>query len=103
MSKIRLVAKMVEITAVTKKVHKVDSSVVGYVCWHGGEKGYLDIELNNGEVYRYPKVSKEIFDNFLTAESQGIFYNREIKPNYAYLHMKNLKGTLKEAYEKQAA
>ena len=38
----------------------------------------------NGEAYDYYNVPKEVYDNFLKADSQGVFFHKHIKDKYHY-------------------
>ena len=46
------------------------------------ETATLEVEFNNGSVYQYHGVSKEIFDSFMQAGSKGSYFNANIKNNY---------------------
>ena len=44
----------------------------------------LWVYFNNRTVYKYLDVPKEVYENFLKADSLGKFLNSDIKPNYKY-------------------
>lgn len=44
----------------------------------------LIIEFNNNIKYEYNDVGWEIFTKFRMAESQGVFFNKNIQKNYTY-------------------
>lgn len=59
----------------------VDSTVIAAVVY-SAEAG-LDIEFTSGTRYRYFAVPAQIFLEFLSADSKGVFFNRRIRPCYA--------------------
>jgi KTSC domain len=61
----------------------IDSSVVASV-GYDRERRVLEVELTSGAVYQYLGVPAKDYMAFLAAESQGRFYNQQIKPNYEY-------------------
>lgn len=44
----------------------------------------LDLELRSGAVYRYFAVPQAVFDGLITAESKGIYFNRNIRNRFRY-------------------
>ena len=48
------------------------------------ENGGIIVTLKNGMKYFYENVPKSVYDSFMSADSKGIFLNKEIKPNYSY-------------------
>jgi len=56
----------------------------GMIAKHGyiPESRTMVTEFNNGKVYQYTGVPKEIYDNFRNAESQGSFFAQQIKGRY---------------------
>jgi hypothetical protein len=46
--------------------------------------GELDITFIGGKTYRYFEVPPEIYDGLLDAESQGVFFNENIKDVFRY-------------------
>lgn len=45
-------------------------------------KKLLEIEFNSGAIYQYDDVPQHVYDNLMTAESVGSYFNSVIKPNY---------------------
>jgi KTSC domain-containing protein len=45
----------------------------------GYRGGVLEIEVASGDVYRYLDVPREVFLEFMRAESKGSFYNERIR------------------------
>lgn len=60
---------------------KADSSVINTVFY---ENNNLIIKFNSGAYYKYKAVDESVFNAFEAADSQGIFFNKFIKPYYAY-------------------
>ena len=44
----------------------------------------LEVEFNNGAIYRYEKVPPQVHSDLMHAESIGKALNATIKPHYAY-------------------
>jgi KTSC domain len=44
----------------------------------------LDVEFNNGRVYRYFEVPAHAYDRLLTAPSLGAHFNRYIRNSYRF-------------------
>jgi hypothetical protein len=59
----------------------VESSMIAAI---GYTRGLLTVAFNNGTVYRYAKVPKAIYIEWLAAESKGRYFNSNIKHKYAY-------------------
>ncbi|MCB9468393.1 MAG: KTSC domain-containing protein [Candidatus Obscuribacterales bacterium] len=59
-----------------KSVSSSNLKSVGY------EDGTLEIEFKNGRIYQYSDVPKEIYDELMTADSLGIYFNSEIRDEY---------------------
>lgn len=45
------------------------------------------VKFNNGSGYIYKDVPSTIIDGFITAESQGKFFNANIKNKYEYIQI----------------
>jgi lysyl-tRNA synthetase class 2 len=58
----------------------VDSSVIAAVAYSADAA--LDIEFTSGARYRYFAVPAQLFHEFLSADSKGVFFNRRIRPCY---------------------
>ena len=61
---------------------KVESSNINSV---GYDNEDLLVKYNSGTVYRYKKVPKNIYEEFIKAESKGRYMNSNIKGKYEYL------------------
>jgi KTSC domain len=44
----------------------------------------LDLQLCSGPIYRYFAVPQAVFDGLITAESKGIYFNRNIRNCFRY-------------------
>lgn len=66
---------------------KFDSSTILQTVYYQ-DKQFLYIFFKKGNVYSYQPISKEIYDNFEKAESQGKFLNIHIKKNPAIAYRK---------------
>jgi hypothetical protein len=44
----------------------------------------LEVEFNNGTIYEYYKVPKEVHDLLMTSASHGKYLNQYIKKKYAF-------------------
>lgn len=44
----------------------------------------LEVEFDNGRVYQYYNVPKNIYDEFMAASSKGKFLNYQIKQSFPY-------------------
>lgn len=58
----------------------VDSSVIAAVAYSA--EAALDIEFTSGAKYRYFAVPVQVFHEFLSTDSKGVFFNRRIRPSY---------------------
>jgi hypothetical protein len=47
------------------------------------EKKILEVEFNNGGVYQYFGVDKDIYDRLSAAQSAGKFFSSEIRGKYS--------------------
>ena len=45
----------------------------------GFQNGTLEIEVASGDVYRYLDVPRDVFVEFMRAESKGSFFNERIR------------------------
>jgi hypothetical protein len=59
-------------------VHSAMAAQIGYDL----EREILQIEFNNGSVYRYAEVEPEVWEDLQDTDSIGCFYNDEIKGCY---------------------
>jgi lysyl-tRNA synthetase class 2 len=44
----------------------------------------LDIVFNSGEIYRYLKVPRSLYQDLLEANSKGIFFNAHIRNQFLF-------------------
>jgi hypothetical protein len=47
----------------------------------------LEIEFQGGEVYDYFDVPREVYDDFMHAESHGNFFIKTIRDHFPYQHL----------------
>lgn len=57
-----------------------DIAIIGY----DDKKLLLEIAFRGGGVYHYMKVPRAIYDALMKAESQGTYFNKQIKDQYPY-------------------
>jgi hypothetical protein len=48
----------------------------------GFQNGTLEIEVASGDVYRYLDVPRDVFVEFMRAESKGSFFNERIRDSF---------------------
>ena len=60
----------------------VDSTVIAAVAY--SPDAALDIEFTSGATYRYVAVPAQVVQDFLAADSKGVFFNRHIRPRYQH-------------------
>jgi hypothetical protein len=58
----------------------VDSTVIAAVAY--SSDAALGVEFTSGARYRYFAVPAELFREFLSADSKGVFFNQRIRPFY---------------------
>lgn len=76
------------------------SNITKSIYFEHNEKFYLFFKRGHG--YSYINVSKELYEGFENAESQGKFFNEKIKTNPLYQHkyeFKLFESELKEVEE----
>ena len=59
-----------------QKIVSSNISAAGY------DNGTMRVRFSNGTEYDYKGVSPQMFDGFITAKSQGKFYNTVIRPKF---------------------
>ena len=64
----------------------VDSSMINRVIYNFTNKS-LKIEFNSGALYEYNNVEPDVYENLCKAESQGKFFNEQIKNNYDHTQL----------------
>jgi hypothetical protein len=63
----------------------VDSTAIAFVAYSADAA--LDVEFTSGATYRYFAVPAQLFHEFLSAESKGVFFNRRIRPCYQHMRL----------------
>jgi hypothetical protein len=61
----------------------VDSSSVEAIGYDVDERE-LWVQFHGGRTYVYSEVPEEVYQEFVQADSKGSYFNRELKPNYAW-------------------
>lgn len=62
----------------------VESSNIASI-GHNPYTGTMEVEFVNGRVYQYSKVPRQVYKDFLDADSHGKYFDREIKKSdYEY-------------------
>lgn len=51
---------------------------------HDPSSQVLEVEFNDGSVYRYEGVPQSVYDDFVSAGSHGQYLNQHIKNSYSY-------------------
>ena len=59
------------------------SSAIGSIKYKPDTEDLI-VKFVNGGKYEYADVPEDVSDNFEDASSLGKFFNKKIKPNYAY-------------------
>lgn len=67
--------------------HIVDSSVLHSV-GYSDQTAVLEIQIQNGRIYRYYNVERDIYLELLEAPSFGRYFNDEIRDAYPYERVK---------------
>ena len=65
----------------------VDSSNVRAI-GHDARLQLLFVEFNNGSLYEYTSVSKDLYVAFLTAPSKGQFVSTRLRDRYSYRRLR---------------
>lgn len=64
----------------------VDSTTMKSVGYDSRSR-VLEIEFNSGSVYQYLEVPARVFQQLLSAESKGRYFNDEVREDYAYVQV----------------
>jgi len=64
----------------------VESRTMRSVGYQAGSR-ILEIEFDSGAVYQYLGVPARIYEQLLTAESKGRYFNNEIRDVYPYVQV----------------
>ena len=67
------------------QTHKVDSSNLKEVSYDGQN---LQVKFKNDTVYEYYDVGAEVFQNLLSAESKGRYFNEYVKKVFEWKQVK---------------
>ena len=59
----------------------LDSSNICEVVYYRPQ-GILEVVFHGGRVYRYAGITEAVFQEFITAESAGKYYNAKIKRQF---------------------
>lgn len=62
------------------KKQEVESSVIRAV----GHTRVLEIEFESGRVYQYFDVPEDLYNEMLTSDSKGRFFNQNIRNKFPY-------------------
>lgn len=65
----------------------VDSSSIAEIGYEAGTQT-LEVEFNNGGIYRYFGVPASVYDAFISCDSKGRFFNENIRDLYRSLRVK---------------
>ncbi len=52
--------------------------------WYFPESKKLKIQFNSGDFYEYYNVEKSVFDGFEGTESQGRYFNQNVKGKFEF-------------------
>ena len=66
-----------------------NNSTAIYAASYAVETGDLTILFQDGLVYQYLEVSREIFDGLINSESVGRFFNTTIRNRYSFIAQSN--------------
>ncbi len=69
------------------KRQDVDSSMLASVGYDEKTKT-LEVEFNNGGVYQYFDVEKEVYETLMNAESLGSYFYHNIRDDYSYSRLR---------------
>jgi hypothetical protein len=69
----------------------VESSMLRFA-GYDPEREMLELEFNNGRIYRYFGVPEKVFAELLTAESKGRYFLDQIDDLYPYLQVRRTRS-----------
>jgi hypothetical protein len=49
-----------------------------------GQDAFLELEFRNGAIYRYLGVPEQVYQELLSAESKGQYFNQHIRNRFPY-------------------
>jgi hypothetical protein len=67
----------------TTEERKWNSSLITSSQWTP-DYNHLDISFASGASYRYAEVPEDVYEAFCTADSQGSYFNKNIKGKYPF-------------------
>jgi hypothetical protein len=56
-----------------------------YAVTYPQQSAFLEVEFRSGVRYRYLGVSAQVYEELLTAESKGGYFNQHIRTRFAYI------------------
>ena len=59
---------------------------------YDSERSILELEFNNGRIYRYFGVPQDVFEELLTAESKGRYFLDQVDDLYPYLQVRRTRS-----------
>ena len=68
---------------IIKQAVQVISSSISDVEYEVGSK-VMTVKFKNGRTYEYANVPREVFQELLTSDSKGRFFNQNIRDNYTF-------------------
>lgn len=84
---------------IAMKRHEVESSNIKSI-GHSFPRRLLEIEFNDGNIYRYKGVNHKTYRALMNAESKGREFHKNIKYSYPYKKYKDKEGNkLNENYK----
>lgn len=69
------------------RMHQVESTSIAAVGYDGRTRELFVRFRETGRTYVYQGVAASVFENFLCADSKGIYFNRKIKGEYPYFQL----------------
>jgi hypothetical protein len=63
---------------------KVQSSAISEVTYQKKSENLYVTFKRDGATYLYEDVPQEVYDEFMKADSKGIYFKNIIEPNYPY-------------------
>ena len=49
------------------------------------QRGFLELEFRSGAIYRYIGVPEQVYQELLSAESKGRYFNQHIRNRFSYV------------------
>jgi KTSC domain len=51
------------------------------------QDGFLELEFRSGAIYRYLGVPEQVYQELLSAESKGRYFNQQIRNRFPYVEI----------------